>query len=178
MEQYFDKKFMVDHRGCYSLMELLDCSFMAKDPISLSDILHSEIPLKDKYWFICTQVATKEENQQVAIRVAEIVLPIYEKRYPGNKAPHEAIKAAKAYLAGRISLKELVVKRTAAYAIFHPAAYAAAYAADAASYAASYAAAYAAAYAADAASAAIKQKLQTCLFGFISSKKPKSENQQ
>jgi hypothetical protein len=84
------------------------------------------------------KLATNEENQLIAIGVAEIVLVIYERKYPNNDVPRKAIQAAKDYLNGSMSLDEL---RTAA-----------ADAADAAD--AAYDAAYAAAYAYDAAYAA------------------------
>jgi hypothetical protein len=96
-------------------------------------------------------------EKDLAIGCAEIVLAIYEKKYPDNKAPREAIQAAKDYLAGTIGIDELNIKRRAAYAAAYADAYAAA--ADAAAAYAAYAdayaaAAYAAAYAADAAYAA------------------------
>ena len=168
MQQTFTPGFMKDNCGCYSEAQLMSCSFMKLPVITLRSIIESEISLKDKYWFVCKKLATKEQNQQIAVRVAEIVLPVYERRYPDDKRPREAIEAAKQFIAGHISLEELRRKRDAAAA-----AYAAAYAADAyaadAAYAAAYAdaadAAYAAAYAADAADA-IKQQLLDYLLTF------------
>jgi hypothetical protein len=182
MQQYFTKDFMLDNCGCYNKNRhetLLSCFINEQDSITLVSIFNSEIPLKDKYWFLCKILATKEENQQIAIRVAEIVLPIFEKRYPDDKRPREAIGAAKAFIIGHISLDKLIEKRRAAdtttdaadaatYAIYATdatAAYAAA-AAVTATYAATavtttYAAAatvtatYVATYAADAATYAI-----------------------
>lgn len=147
MDQVFTKQFMKDNCGCYdenNYRLLMECSFMQHDSITLKSILNSEIPLKDKYWFVCKKLATKEQNQQIAIMVAEIVLPIYEKRYPYNKAPREAIEAAKQYIAGHISLKELWEKRKNAYA------------------------AYATADVADVADAEIKEQLLNYLFSYCS----------
>ena len=140
----FTKEFMANNCGCYSLDELNACSFMNQDEITLQSIFESEIPLKDKYWFFCKKVATKDQNKKIAIDLAEMVLPIWEKRYPHDKRPHDAIQTAKQYLAGHISMNELITKRRSA----------AADAAYAAAYAATYAAANAAYYAADAAAAA------------------------
>ncbi|MBU2527694.1 MAG: hypothetical protein KKC03_13945 [Bacteroidetes bacterium] len=80
---------------------------------------------------------TKKMSVELAIYAAELVLPIYEKEYPDDKRPRNAIEAAKAYLR----------KPSAAYAAY---AAHAAYAADAAAHAAdaAYAAAHAAAHAA------------------------------
>ena len=108
-----------DKTLCY---ETEDCT------VTVQEVLDSSIPLKDKYWFFCKKVFTKEQNQRIAIAVAECVLPIYEKKYTDNKAPREAIEAAKLYLAGNISLGQLItVRRVAADAAY-------AYAADAAAY--------------------------------------------
>lgn len=112
MQQSFTRSFMQDNYGCYTQNQLNTCSFM-KDEILLTDIINSEIPLKDKYWFVCKKVATKEQNQQITIAVAEIVLPIYEKRYNDTR-PREAIEAAKQFIAGHITLEQLNIKRDAA----------------------------------------------------------------
>ena len=166
MTKTFTPEFMAANCGCYDQEQLAACSFMATNPITLESIIHSEIPLKDKYWFVCRKVLTKEQNQQVAIYCAELVLPIFEKRYPEDKRPREAIEAAKAFIAGYISIEQLLEKRNAAadaatYAAADAATYAAADAAAAAAAdAAAAAAAYAAAYAYTAAAAdEIKQQL-------------------
>lgn len=132
-----------------------------KETASIHDIMAQDIPLKDKFWFLCKKCElTEEQNQKIAIDMAEIVLPIYEKRYPENQAPREAIEAAKQFIGGHISLETLLEKRRAA------AAASAAYAAYAAS-AADAAAADAAAYAAYAAYADIKKQLEQYLIDFI-----------
>ncbi len=143
----FTQKFMLENKGCYSTKQLNDCSFMEAEPVTLESILDSEINLKDKYWFVCKKLLTKEQNQKIAIGVAEITLEIFENKYPEDKRPRKTIQAVKDYLAGKITLAELREARyTAADA--YADAYAAAYAATAA---AAYAYAYAAAYAAGAA---------------------------
>ena len=166
MKQEFTKEFMLNNCGCYSEKDLMNCSFMNSENILLKSILESEIPLKDKYWFLCRKVADKKQNQEISIMVAEIVLPIFEKKYPDDKIPFEAIQAAKQYISGHISLEILIEKRRAAAdaAAYAAADAAATYAADAAAYAAADAAAYAAAYAAD---ADIKQQLHNYLLTFI-----------
>ena len=142
MQQTFTHDFMKQNCGCYSEEQLMSCSFMKFEIVTLKSIIESEIRLKDKYWFICRKLATKEQNQKIAIDLAEIVLPIYEKRDPNNKAPREAIEAAKDFLAGRINVDILLKKRKSA--------------ADAADAAAAADAAY-----------AYKQKLQDYLIQFI-----------
>ena len=116
MKKEFTREEMIANKGCYSLEQLNQCSFMQNEEISLFDILDSEIPLKDKFWFCCKKVFTKEQNQLISITVAENVLDIYEIKYPGNKTPREAIQAAKDYLNNSITLEVLSEKRKAAFA--------------------------------------------------------------
>ena len=166
MQQSFTKQFMYENCGCYNPEQLNACSFMqVEGQVTLKSIIESEIPLKDKYWFVCQKIATKEENQQIAITVAEMVLPIFEEKYPSDKRPREAIEAAKMYIAGHISIETLLNKRyAAAYSAAAKATVDSAKAAAAATYstaavdaysaaAAAYAAAYAAADAYSAAAA-------------------------
>ncbi len=141
VRQEFTRDFMKENCGCYSVEQLVQCSFMKNEIVTLTAILNSEIPLKDKFWFVCKKLLTKEQNQKLAIDVAEMVLPIYEEKYPGDSRVRDCIEATKQFIAGHISIEELRKKRYAAYA---------AAAADAAYAAAAYAA-YAAAAAADAA---------------------------
>ena len=82
--------------------------------------------------WLLTHLFTKDQNVQYAIFAAESVIGIYEKKYPNDYRPRNAIKAAKEYLS-----KKTKVNRNAANA----AAYAAAYAAADAAYAVANAAA-------------------------------------
>jgi hypothetical protein len=149
MIKEFTVQFIKDNCGCYNLNKLKQvfetnnktCFDEEICVISADDIINSDIPLKDKFWFFCKQVFTKEQNQQFAIQVAESVLHIYEDRYPNDTRVREAIGAAKLYLKGEIDLKTLRLKRRAAAVAYD----------DADDDAAALAAALAAAYAADAA---------------------------
>jgi hypothetical protein len=132
--------------GCYGPKKA--SSYLPNENFTIADVLNADVRLRDKAWFIRNNCQfTDDEYRQYAIGCALCVLPIYEKRYPGNNAPREAIEAGKAYLAGTINIDVLREKRAAsAYAASAASAYAA-YAASAAS------AADAAASAADAAAA-------------------------
>jgi len=180
MKTTYSAKFMQENCGCYKEEngKLESMVLKGRKEITYQDILDCGIPLKDKYWFFCKKVFTKEQNQQIAIEIAECVLPIYEKKYPNNKALRQAIEAAKLYLTGHITLEELLkVRYTAADAANAAYAYAAdaanaAYAAADAAYAAADAYANAAdaadaAYAAYAAADANKTKLTELLAEFI-----------
>jgi hypothetical protein len=165
MKTLFTKDEILLNVGCYSKEDAIEI-LKGKTKFTIDEILSLDIPLKDKAWFIRKRCEfTDTQFRKFAIGCAYCVLPIYEAKYPENKAPREAIEAAEQYLAGTIDIDVLRQKRTAAYAAYAAAnaAYAAAYAAyaaDAAAYAAAYAAyaaanaAYAAANAAYAADAA------------------------
>ena len=86
----------------------------------------------------------KTTSVTMAIYAAEQVLKIYEDKYPNDNRPHDAIKAAKAYLKDS-NKKNQDAAAYAANAAANAAAYAAANAAANAAYAAANAAAYAAA---------------------------------
>ena len=105
-------------------------------------------------WLI-VRLMNKSEKVAYAIFAAEQVIDIFEKKYPDDQRPRNAINAAKKYLE-QPSEKNKKAAADAAYAAAAAdaadAAADAAYAADAAAYAAAYAAA-AAAYAADDAAA-------------------------
>ena len=142
---------MLRNKGCYSDEQLMNCSFMKNERITLKSILESEIPEKDKWWFVIRKLATKkEQRKRIAIKVAEIVLPTFEDKCPKDTRPREAIKAAKDYLNGKISKDELIEKADAGYAAYKAAVAAGAYKAAAGAGAAA-GAALNAAYAASAA---------------------------
>jgi len=87
------------------------------DIFTIEDVLNSDVPLKDKAWFIRRNCEfTIDEFRQFAIGCALCVLPIYEYKYPKDKVPREAIEAAQAYLKNEISIDELYTKRHAAAA--------------------------------------------------------------
>jgi hypothetical protein len=136
--------------GCYGPKKA--SSYLPNENFTIADVLNADVRLRDKAWFIRNNCQfTDDEYRQYAIGCALCVLPIYEKRYPGNNAPREAIEAGKAYLAGTINIDVLREKRAAAAS----AAYASASASASAAYAsASASAADASAYAYAAASAA------------------------
>lgn len=118
MKKELTREFVMSERGCYSREQAAGLSFMKNNQFTVLDVVNSEIPLKDKYWFITKKCLSTQENQELAIGVASIVLEIYENEYPNDKRPREAIQAAKDYLAGVIGIQELRDKRAAAAAVY------------------------------------------------------------
>jgi hypothetical protein len=114
-------------------------------------------------WML-TKIYDKMQNIKYAIFAAEQVINIYEKQYPNDYRPRNAIEAAKDYLqnpnektayAAAYTAADAAAAAAAAYDIANTAAYTAAYpAANAAAYPAANAAAYPAANAAAYAAAA------------------------
>ena len=88
---------------------------------------------------------TERTARLCAADCAEMVLPLFEKGYPNDKRPREAIAAARRYATGDATRAELAAARDAARAAAEAAAWAAA---EAAAWAAARAAAEAAAWAA------------------------------
>ena len=110
------------------------------EPLPYSKILEIN-GIADAIWSLRT---SRKLARAYAIACAELVLPLFEKRYPEDMRVRECIEATKGYIAGTVSLDELRSKRAADADAAADAADAAADAADAAD------AAYAAAAAADA----------------------------
>ena len=152
-------------------MHFVDCEVMA-----LVEVKGEHEEEKDKECWsdmrvIKTYEWTKKDSVKLAIYAAELVIENFEKKYPDDKRPREAIEASKkwlkypteknraaAYAAASAAYAAYAAASYAAYAACAAAAYAA-YAASSASSAAAYAAyaassAAAAAYAAYAAAAA------------------------
>ena len=180
MKTKFTPNEIMSNRGCYERSDVNKLSFIGNSEIDINDILDSEIPINDKFWFVRNNCEfTLLQKKLWFIGLAEITLEIYENKYPNNKTPREAIQAAKDYLNNLISRDELLIKRKNAVAAVAVAAYtvdattaytaadaAAAYTADAADAAYTYTDA-AAATAAEAADWETKgERFQTALLVF------------
>jgi hypothetical protein len=113
MKTQFTKQFLLDNCGCYP-QEYVK-KIIQKDEYTILEIVNSKIPLKDKFWFVINNCdLITREKQDLSINCAEIVLPIFEEKYPNDKRPREAIEAAKDYSEGKITREELIVKSDAA----------------------------------------------------------------
>jgi hypothetical protein len=121
-------------------------------PIPLSKIIESN-GLLDAIWTLRCTVEPLEVTEKILIefacRCAEHVLVNYEKLYPDDKRPREAIEAARAYAEGRGSAARAARAAAEAAEAARAAAWAAAWAAEAAAEAARAAEAAEAAEAAD-----------------------------
>lgn len=144
MKKTFTKDYIIQNKGCYDLEQVEKIKCINDKKITLKQ-LFNDLPIKDFSWFLVRKCElTTLEKQFFALHCAKQVLPIYEAKNPNDKRVSECIEATERYLNGKISIDELMDKRSAA-AYAANAAYAsyasyAATAADAAAYAAAYAA--------------------------------------
>jgi hypothetical protein len=137
------------------------------DAVKVLSKLIKEEKLDWANWTIC-RIFNYKQRVQYAVFAAEQVIDIYEKKYPDNKKPREAIEAAKKCIEN-----PSVENKKAAYAAYADDAVsaaaadaAAACAAAAAAYAASAAAATYAAYAAYVAADAARNKMKIKILNY------------
>jgi len=116
MKTVFSKELMQDTTGLFYWKDFELEVLKGRTEILLTDILESEIPVDRKFDIICKKLANREENQQITIGCAEIVLEIFDKKYPEDKQARQAIQAAKDYLNGHIGVEELREKSESAFA--------------------------------------------------------------
>lgn len=81
--------------------------------LELRTILESN-GVDDTIWAFRAVDGKHKEIRLFAADCAELVLPIYEKRYPNDNRPRKAIQAARDYANGLISAEELVAACSAA----------------------------------------------------------------
>jgi hypothetical protein len=122
MKKTFDKAYILSNKGCYERSQVEDLSFINKPEITIMDILNSEMPLKDKGWFVVRKTElTNDQKADLAYRLALSVAEIFNKKYPNDSRVNDCLQAIQDYKAGKIDISVLREKRAAA-----------AYAADAA----------------------------------------------
>ena len=114
MKKTFTKEYISSNCGCYAPArenKLHKCSFMKTDSneVQIMEIIDSEIPFQDKFWFI-VQFAefTVEQRQEIAkINLEELRL-IREEKFGKNENVDEFIQAAKDYVDKKISYSDLL----------------------------------------------------------------------
>ena len=127
-----DMKWLDDNGACSeSKQEWTDKKMKPVEGVTLIKKLMKADKFQWANWLI-VRLMTHEQKIQYAIFAAEQVIEIYEKKYPDDKRPRNAIKAAKEYIKAPTEKNKNAAD--AAYAAAHAthAAYAAADAAHAA----------------------------------------------
>lgn len=119
MLKEFDKEYIIHNKGCYSLEEIEELSFINKKSITINDILKSEIKVRDKGWFLATKCdLNNEQKRDLAYKVAYTVLPIFETKNPNDKRVRECLEAIQLFNNKKITKKQLMEKRFAAYDVY------------------------------------------------------------
>ena len=147
MKKTFNKSYIQANRSCRS-QEYVDNLYPAgKNRVHIKDIINSELPLKDAYWFLFKKCdLTLKQKLSHCLELAWIVLPVYEKKYPKDKRVRKCLQAVKKFNENKITIGQLKNAAAAATDAATDAASAAdVSAADAAAEAVASAAAYAAA---------------------------------
>lgn len=86
----------------YSETWINDPEFIQSDPITLKSILKSKILFRKKYQIVSKWFLTFMENTQVSLVMNEMLLPIFEKKYPENKSSRLMIETTKKFLNNEI----------------------------------------------------------------------------
>ena len=155
MKKSFTIEEIKQNKGCYSNADIDNLKKDYSDTVTIKEILESKISIKDKRWFVYNACQLSlDEKKKLALKLAWVVLPIYESKYSNDTRVKECLQATEDFYEGKISVEELRVKRNAADAAAAAADAAADAAAAAAAADAAAAAADAYADAADAAAAA------------------------
>lgn len=89
MKIVYDKKFVVENLDCYYTVNkrhlpLAEAEIKRLgDPITLKGVLTSKISTEDKFWWLTAHTdITVAELQELAVRVADVALRVYENERP------------------------------------------------------------------------------------------------
>jgi hypothetical protein len=106
--------------------------------ITAQDILDAPISDRNKSWVLLhVEFIPERQLHNIAIWCWDkIARPVWEKYYPNDRRPHEAIRIKKLWLEGKANDNDLIAAYAVACDAFHAAAFAAACGAHAAAYAA------------------------------------------
>jgi hypothetical protein len=90
-----------------------------KKTVDLSDIWKVKLDQPDDYlWLVLRpEFISEKQLHQIAIFCWDkIACPIWEKYYPDDKRPHEAVRIKKLWLRGKATIEQLAAARDAAWA--------------------------------------------------------------
>ena len=91
--------------------------FAGRESLTVDDVLDLDIPDADKLWVVLREpLLTEADLHELACRLAEEVLPIFERAYPNDNRPRLAIEAKRKWLKGEITDDELAAAEAAARA--------------------------------------------------------------
>ena len=100
--------------GWNKLLNYLGKTQADNEPLSIATIIQSN-GIKDAVWALRAVEGKDKEIRLFAADCAELVLHIFENRYPNDDRPRKAIQAARDYANGVIDKYELAAARDAAW---------------------------------------------------------------
>jgi hypothetical protein len=100
--------------GWNKLLNYLGKTQADNEPLSIATIIQSN-GIKDAVWALRAVEGKDKEIRLFAADCAELVLHIFENRYPNDDRPRKAIQAARDYANGVIGKDELAAARAAAW---------------------------------------------------------------
>jgi len=111
MKQEFTKEFFRSKMKILTTLDIKNLSFIKNKPITLCDILDSEMLLKNKYYFVYDVISSKEDKRNIDSNVAEILLPLFKGKDSEKEKLKELIELTKGFLRGDIYIDVLTKKR-------------------------------------------------------------------
>ena len=88
--------------------EVITEIFAGRESLSVAEILDLDIPPDDRLWAVLRpEMLSEEMLGELTCRFAEDVLPIYERKYPGDNRPRHAIEVKRQWLRGEATDDEL-----------------------------------------------------------------------
>lgn len=106
---------LMSWKPCYSRAQVEEIA-NGRTEMSVMDILRLDIPIRDKLWVVLREdVLGARLLCLVSCLFAEHVLPMYEKAYPDDNRPRQAIEVARRYADGNATDDELDAVRTVAH---------------------------------------------------------------
>lgn len=150
MKKEFTKDYIINNRGCYSVKQVQELSFINKEQITINDLIE-HLSVSELCWFVINKCnPTLKELQMFALFCAEQVQHIYDDKYPKDKRIEECNIATRQYIEGEINKQEFLAKKFDAHVAADNASTYSAFAAEAAVAAAYVASTYSAFAAANA----------------------------
>jgi len=120
MKKKFSVQDILDFNPCSSYTEEriteLFKSVGCKKYVTVDKLFKANIPHDDFFWLILRpEFIPEKELHQIAIWCFErIAQPVWEKYYPDDKRPQEAVRIKKLWLKGKSTVEELAAARDAA----------------------------------------------------------------
>ena len=119
MIKTFTRDFILETgKGCYDSVQAIALIGNA-EMITLDEVLHMDIPVIDKFWFISNiSILTTKQHQLLALECAKVSLKIYEAQHPKATRVRDCIAATEIFIEGKffITRDELNTAASAAKA--------------------------------------------------------------